>query len=36
MFRLTTRRGYGFIGRLKWVIGCSGVTLPPHLVPTQP
>src|SRR5215470_9536443 len=36
-FRTITRRRYGFIGGLKWAITpLAGVTLLPHLVPTQP
>jgi hypothetical protein len=37
IFRTITRRRYGFIGGLKWAITpLAGVTLLPHLVPTQP
>jgi hypothetical protein len=37
IFRTITRRRYGFIGGLKWAITpLDGVTLLPHLVPTQP
>jgi hypothetical protein len=37
IFRTITRRRYGFIEGLKWAITpLAGVTLLPHLVPTQP